>query len=770
MGCRATVVGPEMAPRVVGASMPRVDGVEKVTGAARFVGDMMLQGMLHGRVLRSPVPAARVVRVDTTAAERLPGVRAVLTGRDLGGMDPYYGHAIKDRPVIAIDRVRFAGEPVAAVAADDPATADEAVQVIEVEYEDLPAVTTLDAALAAGAPRLHEGPLRPGLFHGLGELRREAGNVCYHYHFSRGDLDGAFARAEAVVEGEYTFPAVYQYAMEPHTVIAQWDADGLTVWACCQHPYLVRAELADLFGLPLSSVRIIVPYIGGGFGSKSYTKMEPLTAALARKAGRPVRIANRVDEAMVTTRRHNMKCWMRTAATHDGAVVARQCRIWLDTGAYADNGPRVAATAGDAAPGPYRWKAVEVDASAVYTNTPPAGSYRAFGAAHLSWIGESQIDELARRAGLDPLEFRLRNLLRSGEEVRPGGKPLDADLVGDVTKVAAAVGWGTPKPALVGRGLSVGLLAAGANPVSTAVIRLQADGTAIVLAGTSELGQGARTVFTQIAAQELAVPPGRIRVMGADTQFTPYDRSTGASRSTAIAGKAVQKAATDLRGQLVDIAAGVWGLPPSSLDARDGAVWHETESLSYQELIRRHFGMVGGELIARGEVRPERGTGSYAEGPVFWEVCVGAAEVEVDRETGRIRVRRLASVADVGKAINPQLVEAQDQGACLQGLGNALFEEMCFEDGQLLNGSLLEYRIPTTADLPDEYHSIIVENADGPGPYGAKGVGEGALAGVPGAIVNALADIGIDMRELPLTPERVWRRLRELDTGSGQHP
>lgn len=752
---------------VVGTPMRRVDGVEKVTGAARFVGDLVVPGMLYGRVLRSPVPHARIARLDARIAERMPGVQAVLTGGDLAGTDPFYGHAIKDRPIVALDCVRFAGEPVAAVAATDEATAAEAVLAIVVEYEELPAVTTLEAALADGAPRLHEGPLRPGLFHGLGELRREEGNICYHYHFARGAVARAFADADLIVEGEYTFPAVYQYAMEPHTVIAAWGADGLTVWASCQHPYLVRAELADLFGLPQSSVRVIVPYLGGGFGSKSYTKMEPLTAALARKAGRPVRIANRVDEAMVTTRQHNMRCWMRTAATRDGAVVARQCRIWLDTGAYADNGPRVAATAGDAAPGPYRWQAVEVDARAVYTNTPPAGSYRAFGAAHLGWIGESQIDALARKTGLDPVEFRRRNLLRPGEEVRPGGKPLDADLVGDVTKVAAAVGWGAPKPPLVGRGVSVGLLAAGANPVSTAAIRLQADGTAVLLVSTTEMGQGARTVFTQIAAEELALLPDRIRVMGADTQFTPYDRSTGASRSTTLAGKAVQRAAVALREQLLDIAAGVWGLPRVALSVRDGAVWHETESLSYPALIARHFGMPGGELIGRGEVRPEWGTGSYAEGPVFWEVCVGGAEVALDPETGRIHVRRLASVADVGKAINPQLVEAQDEGACLQGLGNALFEEMLFENGVLVNGSLLEYRVPTTADVPDEFRSIIVENADGPGPYGAKGVGEGALAGVLGAIVNALADLGMEMRELPLTPERIWRRLKEL-AGQGR--
>jgi CO/xanthine dehydrogenase Mo-binding subunit len=746
--------------RTVGTSMTRVDAREKLIGAAQFAGDLVIPGMLYGKVLRSPVPHARIRHLDVAVAERLPGVRAVLTGRDLDPATALYGHAIKDRPIVAIDRVRFAGEPVAAVAAEDLATAEMAAAAIDVDYDELPAVTDLDAALAAGAPCLHEGALRPGLFHGLGQLRREDGNVCYRYQFSRGAVERAIANADIVVEDEYRFPAVYQYALETHTVIASWSTGALTVWACCQHPYLVRAELSDLFGVPLSAVRVIVPYIGGGFGSKSYTKMEPITAALARKAGRPVRLVNAIDEAMVTTRRHNMRAWMRTAATGDGRLIARECRAWLDTGAYADNGPRVAATAGDAAPGPYRWQAVRVEAAAVYTNTPPAGSYRGFGATHLAWVGEAQVDAVAARAGVDPVECRRRNLLRPGEEVRPGGKPLDADLIGDVTKVAAAVGWGTPKPPRVGRGVSVGLLAAGANPVSTASIRLQADATAVVLVSTSEMGQGARTVFTQIAAEELALPPERIRVMGADTQFTPYDRSTGASRSTTLAGTAVKGAAANLREQLLEIAGRAWGLPSAALEARDGAVWHETERLAYPDLIARHFGMVGGELIGRGEVRPERGTGSFAEGPVFWEVCVGGAEVEVDADTGRLRIRRLASVADVGKAINPQLVEAQDEGGSLQGLGNAVFEEMVFERGQLLNGSLIDYHVPTFGDVPDAFESVIVENGDGPGPYGAKGVGEGSLACVPGAIANALRDLGLDPCELPLTPERVWRLLR----------
>jgi CO/xanthine dehydrogenase Mo-binding subunit len=728
----------------IGRSHVRLDAAEKLRGAAQFAGDLLVPRMLHGRVLRSPVAHARIVSVDASAAEAMPDVVCVLTGRDLSDIDPYYGHAIRDRPIVAIDRVRFHGEPVAAVAAETPAAAAAALDLIAVEYEELPVVGTLDEALAEDGPIVNEREARPGLFHGLGELPERDGNVCYRYRIDRGELEPVFARAEVVVEGEYTFPAVYQYAMETHTVVAQVEGDEITVWASCQHPFLVRAELADLFRVPVANVRIVVPYLGGGFGSKSYTKMEPLTVALARKAGRPVRIQNRVAESMVTTRRHNMRCRMRTAANGEGRLLAREVECWFDTGAYADNGPRVTATAGDAAPGPYRWAAYQVDAACVYTNTAPAGSYRAFGATHLQWIGESQIDEVARRVGLDPLELRRTNLLTPGEEVRAGGKPLDADLIGDVEKVAAAVGWQEPKPKLVGRGVSVGLLAAGAHPVSSAVCRLEADGRVVVLVATTEMGQGPRTAFAQIAAEEIGVEPGTVTVRGADTRFTPYDRSTGASRSTTIAGLAVQRAAADIRAQLDRIA------DDSGIDRAD-----------HIALMRRHFGFSGGELIGRGEVAPV-GTGSYAEGPVFWEVCVGAAEVEVDPDTGFVRVRRTATAADVGRAINPQLVERQDEGATMQGIGNALLEEMVYEDGLLLNDTLLDYRIPSFEDLPGEMTCVIVENGDGPGPYGAKGCGEGALAAVPAAIVNALADAGVPMTELPLTPERVWRRIQQL--------
>lgn len=748
----------------VGRSEQRKDGREKVSGRAQFSGDVNVPGMLHGKVLRAEFAHARIVSIDTSAAESMPGVASVLVGSELEHFDPYYGHAIKDRPILAIDRVRFHGEPVAAVAAENEATAEAALRAIVVEYDELPVVGTIAEAAADDAPLVHDDELRPGLFHGLGRLPEREGNVCYRYRLDAGSVELAEAEAELSVEGEYEFPAVYQYSMETHTVVADFGGGDITLWASCQHPFLVRAEIADLFNLPLGRVRVIVPYLGGGFGSKSYTKMEPITAALSWKAQRPVRIQNSVEESMLTSRRHGMRCRMKTTATRDGRLLSRSVRLWLDTGAYADNGPRVCATAGDAAPGPYGWDAVHVDASCVYSNTSPAGSYRAFGAVHLQWIGELQVDGLARQAGIDPLEMRRRNLLRPGDAVRPdgSGKPLDADLVGDVEKAAEAVAWGEAKGEWTGRGVSVGLLAAGAHPVSRANVRMEADGSVEVIVGTTEMGQGARTVMAQIAAQELAIDLDRVTMQGTDTRFTPYDRSTGASRSTTLAGLAVQRAATDLRERLLETAAVAWATEGQQLEVADGIVRGAGREASYAELIAERFGFAGGEVVGEGEVRPEQGSGSYAEGPVFWEVCVAAAEVVVDPDTGRVAVERMATIADVGKAINPLLVERQDEGAVLQGVGNALFEELVYADGLLTNGNLLDYRVPRVDDMPAQMQGIIVENGDGPGPYGAKGCGEGAQAATAAAIATALADAGVPMNELPFTPERVWGRIQQI--------
>ena len=381
-------------------------------------------------------------------------------------------------------------------------------------------------------------------------------------------------------------------------------------------------------------------------------------------------------------------------------------------------------------------------ADCVYTNTSPAGSYRAFGAAHMQWAGEQQVDQIARRLGIDPLEMRRRNLLRPGEMVRPGGKPLDADLVGDVEKVAEALGWGRERERWVGRGLSVGVLAAGAHPVSCATVRLEADGGVTVNVGTTEVGQGARTVMPQIAAEVLGVPVGSVRMRGTDTAFTPYDRSTGASRSTTVAGLAVMRAAEDLRAQLAEIAGG------------------EPDPDEYVALDAPPLRLRGRRADRRGRTCTPRARAPTRRARSSGRSASPPRRSSVDPDTGVVRVRRTATCADVGRAINPGFVERQDEGATMQGIGTALFEEVLFEGGVLATDSLLEYRVPTTHDLPDEMTCVIVENADGPGPFGAKGCGEGGLAAVAGAIATALADAGVPMTTLPLTPERVWRRIR----------
>lgn len=726
--------------KFVGQNVARVDGVEKVTGKARYTGDLVIPGMLYGRVLRSPYPHAAIVRIDATQAESLPGVAAVLTAADISDLDPYYS----GRPVIAIDKVRYVGEPVAAVAAIDEKTAEEALAFISVEYEELPAAVGLEAALAKGAPLIHAS---------------QNDNVCSHEHVEKGNVEQGFAEADEIFEDTFTFPMVYHYAMEPHSVIADFSEEGIGVWSSAQHPFQVRGDIARVFRVPVRNVRMIIPYLGGGFGSKSYTKFEPLVAALARKARKPVRVCNTVSESMVTVRRHGARVRLKTGVKRDGTIVAREAEIYLDTGGYADNGPAVAVRAATRVLGPYRIPHIRSDAYAVYTNSGSAGSFRAIGAPQTIFASESQMDIIAAKLAIDPAELRLRNLLRKGEELRPKLRAMDADLAKSLKKLVSASQWKKrSKKKDAAMGLAIGATNAGATPISVAMVRLQADGTVAVLAGSTEMGQGVRTVLSQIAAEELGVGLEAIRLEGADTQVTPYDSSTGSSRSTTLMGRAVQAAAGDLKKQLKKIAAEAFGGRPGEIRLEDGGLVCGEARMSLQQALQLRFGGAGGELIGHGEVGHEI-TGSL---PVFWEVGMGSAELGVDEETGEIFIERYVSVADVGKAIHPEQCIGQEEGAAMQGIGHTLFEQMIYEGGQLVNSNLVDYRVPTFSDMPKEFYSVLVENRDGPGPFGARGMGEGGLVSVAPAITNALArGRGIRVKDLPLTPERVWRALKE---------
>ena len=767
LGFGAPAARPESrtgALSVVGRSVTRSDALEKVTGRARYVTDLELPGMAHAALLRSPYPHARIVRIDTGRARAVPGVHAVLTGADLTWCDPYHGPAFRDRPMLAIDVARYEGEPVVAVAAIDAAVAACALELVEVEWEELPAVTTLEAALAPGAPLVHTTEPLAGHFADLSSLRPRPGtNVCHQFAYARGDVEAALAGADVVVEDTFTFPRVQHYAMEPHAALAAWDdATGLTVWASTQNPFSVRVELAKMFGAPLGRIRIVVPLVGGGFGSKTYAKLEPVTAALARAAGRPVRLAISAEEAFRTVRRCDTRAAVRLGFRRDGMLLAVDCHADFDVGAYADIGPRIVQKGTYTAAGPYRVAHVRLASTAVYTNTTPGGAFRGFGVPQLAWAVESLVDEAARRLDRDPVELRRQNLLALGEEFAPGDTPIDGKFEESLSRAAEAIGWTRAVAAGRGRGVAMMLKASIAPSVSEAIVRLHADASVTVLASTVEMGQGARTVLAQIAAEVLAVPLERVTVLLPDTSVTPYDQTTSSSRSTTMVGRAVQEAAGDVADQLLRIAAKALDTPAASLRIDAGAVVHGERHLDYDALLRAHFGMAGGELIGRGVVAPGPTRAPLGGSTPFWEMAAGAAEVSLDVETGAVTVEDYVSVADVGRRINPLSCETQDEGAVLQGLGHTLCEEMVYDGGQLLNGTLLDYRVPRAADVPSRLECHFVENADGPGPFGAKGAGEGSLVPVSPAVGNALARLtGVRFRELPLTPERVWRALRE---------
>jgi CO/xanthine dehydrogenase Mo-binding subunit/aerobic-type carbon monoxide dehydrogenase small subunit (CoxS/CutS family) len=753
---------------IVGRSVPRTDALEKVTGRVRYLSDLELPGMAHARLLRSPYAHARIARVNLARARALPGVYAVLAAPDLTFCDPMYGPALRDRPLLATDVARYEGDPVVAVAAVDEATAAEALDLVEVDYDELPAVTTLEEALAPGAPLVHTHEPAAGHFSDLASLRAKPGtNVCHQFDYARGDVAAAFADAHLVLDETYTFPRVQHYSMEPHGAVAAWDDEGgLAVWAGTQNPFSVRAELAKMFGLPASRIRIAVPLLGGGFGGKTYAKLEPLAAALARAAGRPVRLLASVEDAFRTVRRCSSRVRLRLAFSREGLITALECHADFDVGAYADIAPRVVQKGTYTTTGPYRVPSVRLHSAAVYTNTTPGAAFRGFGVPQLAWGVESMLDVAADRLGRDPVDLRRQNLLAHGEEFAPGDTPVDGKLEESLDRVAEAIRWSTAAPPGRARGVAAMMKASIAPSVSEAVVRLHADGSASVLASTVEMGQGARTVMAQIAAEVLAVPLARVGVVSPDTALTPYDQTTSSSRSTTMVGRAVQEAAEDVVEQLRKIAAAKLGAAAGRLHVADGAVVAGDARLPYPELLEHHFGMRGGELIGRGVVAPGRTAAPLGGSTPFWEVAMGAAEITLDEETGAIEVQAYASVSDVGRCINPQQCEAQDEGAVMQGLGHTLLEEMVYEGGQLLNADLVGYRVPRAGDVPPVMTSRFVENADGAGPFGAKGVGEGPLIPVSPAVANALARLaGVRLRELPLTPERVWRALRARRAG-----
>ena len=753
---------------IAGTNAPRVDGVEKVTGKAIYTSDIQLPGMAHARILRSPVAHAKLVTVDASKAQKLPGVIATLTRDNIQGFNYKYGATYKDQSIVAVDKVRYVGDPVAAVLADNPATAEQALELIEVDYEELPKVGNIEEATAPDAPLVHEAGVARAELRGsvYGAPERFNGtNICYYLTFGREDVDKGFAQADHIFEDTFRFQKVQHYSLEAHNNIAYYDGEKLTVWASCQDPFTLRDHLSGIFRLPLSRIRVIVPYVGGGYGGKLYVKAEPISAALSWMTRRPVKLQLSINESFKTVTRHPARVTVKTGVTKEGKLLARECQVYMDTGAYADAGPRVTQKAAYRALGPYRIPYAKVEAYGVYTNTVPAGAFRGFGALQVTWAYESQMDMIADRLGIDPLQFRLQNLLKKGDIYTKGDTPVDCDLEEGLLKVADAIKWkDSPAKSNRAKGISCCIKDAGGTyKVAGATVKMSSDGSVVLLTGTVEIGQGPRTALSQVVAEELSVSMEQISVAQLDTDVTPYDISTSASSSMVVMGTAVLRAAQDARKQLLQCAAKVLKQRVESLKLHDGnVVFGEGPPVSFSKVIVDYFGSKAGEIIGKGLYKDKRNAKAVlGSTTTFWEVGWGAVEVEVDPETGVVNVLNYVSACDTGKAINPEQCIGQDEGAVLFGIGHTLMEEMVYEDGQLLNGNLVDYRVPMFGDTPEKFHTILIENGNGPGPFGSKGIGEGGLLPVASAVANAVyRAVGVRIQDLPLTPPKIWQALQ----------
>lgn len=765
--------------RAVGQSVPRLEGYAKVTGSAEYIHHLRLPGMLHGKIHRSSIPHGRIVRVDASAALALDGVHAVLTIDDVLPVvqHAYYGPAFHDQPILAHGKVRHVGEPVAVVLASDPHVAEEAADLVQVEYEPIEAVFDEIEAARPGAPVIHD-VLRPaGTFPDLKYLQgRTNTNVALDARVRRGDVARGFADADRVFEHTFRTGKVMHATFEPMVSLAgPTGPDSLTIHTASQSPSFVRTEVSRLLGWPENRVRVRTAFLGGGFGAKLYIKLEALVAVCALLTRRPVRIALAMDEQFVTITKHGATVRIKTGVRADGRMIAREVETYWNGGAYADIGPRISQKSGFTAAGPYDIEHVALDNYAVYTNEPPAGALRGFGISQLVWAYERHTDLIAHELGIDPLELRRRNVLRDGRPHATGTimSNVETDAVLDLLE--AKMDWhrpfdrgsGTVKR---GRGIAIGLKACISPTTSVAMVLVYGDGSCALQCGTVDMGQASDTAMAQIVAEVLGIAVESVRTMRPDTDVTPYDMATLGSRSTFHMGNAVRAAAEDVRAQLVAMAADGFGVDASAVRWEDAhAVSGEGARMTLREIMRARFIMQAGTVVGVGSYAPtysktDPATGQSPDVTPFWMLGGAGAEVAVDTETGRIEVTKLVNVADVGRAINPHIVDRQLLGAAIMQVGFTLFEEMVISDGQVVNASLADYKIPGFLDLPRDLSAAYVEHPHQGGPYGAKGVGETGVFSPSPAIANALFDaVGVVVHDLPLTPERVLRAIRAAE-------
>ncbi|MGH7761476.1 MAG: xanthine dehydrogenase family protein molybdopterin-binding subunit [Candidatus Dormibacteraceae bacterium] len=740
----------------------RADGLEKVTGQARYAADLLLPGMLEGRLLLAGRPHARIKGIDTTRAQRLPGVVAVITQADVP--DLRYGSAVKDRTLFADGVIRFEGEVVAAVAARTAEIAAAAIELIALDLEDLPAVTDPEVALQPHSALVHPDWRSYTAYDGL--IR--GANDCAYVTIVKGDAAAGFAQADEVIEERYVCDQSHPVPIEPHAVVAQWQGDKVTVWSTTQVPFSARSGVAETLQMPESNVRIVVPHLGGGFGGKCEFHFEAHVAALARKAGRPVRVVfNRHDEFVAPDKvNHPIVIDLRTGVTSEGVMTARSARIVLDTGAYASDAPSIAEIATMMAAGPYDIPNLDITAHTVYTNKTPAGSVRAPSGPQVAWAVEQHTDEVGKRVGLDGYEIRVRNLLEDGDEGPTGQRMKAVGAKACLEKAAQLIGFKSAVPAGEGIGLSCAWWFS--FPAASSVdLKVNADGSATLVTGAQENGSGAVMGLALIAAEELGIRPERVSILYQDTDAGAWDMGSSGSQTTFNNGRAVITAAAEIRKRILAFAAEKLEASADDLEIVDGIVRVRGVPGTAMSVAE-----VAGALFANGHLLTAQGAaivdplpdnfGASCSGRVVFPAFADptftcqAARVAVDRDTGVVRVIELVAAHDFGRVLNADGARGQVEGGVVHSIGMALTEGTVYREGRQVNPHLLDYKLQTAADAP-AIRVVFIETSGASGPRGGKGVGEPPIIAAAGAVANAISSAtGARVRSLPMTAPRVW--------------
>lgn len=751
-----------MTHAVIGHSVKRADLLDKVTGNAKYVSDMPMAGLLHAKLKRCNVAHARIVGIDTSAALAPPGVKAILTHENVprvlhaGSPHPRSASVTCDQYILD-NKVRYWGEGVAAVAATSEDIAARAIELIHVEYEALPALFTVEDAAAPGAALIHD--------------REPGGNlVLPPVRIERGDVDKGLAEADFIFEGVYEGGRPTPAYMEPNVLTCKWDGNGnLTVWISTQTAFMVRGIMAEVLGLPLHKVRVLVDHMGGGFGAKQdLFQAEFLCALLARQTHRPVRMEYTREETFLGGRtRHPAKVWLRQGFRKDGTITAREAKVVFNSGAYGSHGPGVTNVGTAAMVSLYRCENVRLEGRCVYTNSPIAGAFRGYGVVQTYYALDIQMDEAAERLGVDPAELKLRNAVREGD-IAPSNHPLiGRGLEACIRKGMEVVNWDARRAetrqqrGVIRRGWGIGCEMHGSSAYpgikeqANAIVKMNEDGTVVLLTGAAGLGTGAHTALAQIVAEELAIPFESVSVVHGDTDVVPWDIGAFASHTTYMVGRAAQMAAGDIKTQLLARAAKQMEAEPGELDIANGVITVRERpgpAMTVREAVMPRKGLPAAQLVGTATYHP---TKSYSFAAHF-------VEVEVDTETGFVTVRQVVPVHDIGKVIHPVAAAGQIEGGIQQGIGHTLYEDYQIDmtTGRSLNANFVDYKMPLAMDMP-EIHTVLLEAAPDPGgPFGAKGVGEDPIVAIGPAIANAVFDaIGVRFRHYPIKPEQVLQAL-----------